>query len=85
MKREEAIQNAIGILIYSETKKTGYIRNIMSNDYEISLVIHFSKLSEEVYEAKKAITPLLLDGTTIEVHSYPEKGFETLDITWDIK
>ena len=85
MKREQALSNAIGILVYTETKKIGYIRNIMSNDYEISLVIHFSKLGEEVYEAKKDIYPLLLDGTTIEVHSYPEKDYETLDITWDIK
>lgn len=85
MKREEALSNAIGLLVYSETKKIGYIRNIMLNDYEISLVLHFRNLSEEVYEAKKDIYPLLLDGTTIEVHSYPEKDFETLDITWSIQ
>ena len=84
MKREEAFSNAIGVLVYTEAKKLGYISNIMCNDYEVCLTIHFRKMSEEVYEAKKAIHPFLLDGTTIEVHSYPERDYETLDLTWNI-
>lgn len=84
MKREKAFANATGVLVYTEAKKIGYIRSYMSNDYEVSLTIHFHKPSEEVNEAKKDIYPLLVDGTTIEVHSYPEKNYEILDITWNI-
>lgn len=84
MKREEAFSNAIGVLVYTEAKKLGYIRNIMSNDYEVSLTIHFHKPSEEVYEAKKDIYPLIVDGTTIEVNIYTNRDYDTLEITWNI-
>lgn len=81
MKREEAIANAMAVLAYCELKNIGHIRCFTDFDLEVLICIHFRKLGEEVYEAKKDIHPLLLDGTTIEVCSHPEKEYETLDIS----
>lgn len=85
MKKEEAIANALAVLAYCELKNIGHIRSLTDYDVQVFICIHFPKLGEEVYEAKKDIHPLLLDGTTIGVCSYPEKNYETLDISWDIK
>lgn len=85
MKKEEAIANALAVLAYCELKNIGDIRSFTDYEVQVVICIHFPKLDEEVYEAKKDILPLLLDGTTIVVCSYPEKNYETLDISWDIK
>ena len=85
MKREEAIANAMSVLTYCELKNIGHIRSFTDYESLTQICLHFRKLGEEVYEAKKEIHPLLTDGTIIEVCSYPEKGYETLDISWETK
>lgn len=85
MKREEAIANAMAVLAYCELKNIGYIRSFTDYEVQVFISIHFRKLGEEIYEVKKDIKPLLIDGTTIEVCSNPHTGYETLDIIWDIE
>lgn len=85
MKREEAIANAMAVFAYAELRQLGYIRKITDYEWEVQISIHIKKNGNAVHECKKDIIPLLIDGTTIEEYSSPNRGFDSLDIIWDIK
>ena len=85
MKKEEAVANAMAVFAYAELRQIGHIRTFCDYELEVSITIHFKTIGEEIYNARHAIYPLLMDGTTIEEHSYPNRGYECLDLTWSIE
>lgn len=85
MKKEEAIANAMSVFTFAELKQIGYIRTITDYELEIQLTIHFKCNGNDAHESKKDIYPLLMDGTTIEEVSFPNRGYDCLDIIWSIK
>lgn len=85
MKKEEAVANAMAVFAYAELRQLGHIRTFYDYELEVVITIHFKTMGNEAHQSKKDINPLLMDGTTIEERSYPERGYDCLDIIWSIK
>ena len=85
MKKEEAVANALAVFTYAELRQIGHIRTFCDYELEVQITIHFKTTGEEALQAKKDISPLLMDGTTIEAHTYPNRGYDCLDFIWSIE
>lgn len=85
MKKEEAVANAMAVFAYAELRQLGHVRTFYDYEMEVDITILFKSDGEEALQAKKDIYPLLMDGTTIEIHTYPNRGYDSLDFIWSIK